>query len=41
MSENEPIVFIVDDDESVRRALSRLIQSVGMEARTFASPARR
>lgn len=32
-----PVVFIVDDDESVRRALARLIRSAGFEARVFAS----
>jgi len=32
-----PIVYIVDDDESVRRALKRLLHSAGMEARTFES----
>lgn len=31
------IVFVVDDDDSVRRALSRLIRSVGLEVETFAS----
>jgi FixJ family two-component response regulator len=31
------IVYIVDDDDSVRRAMERLIRSAGMEARTFAS----
>jgi FixJ family two-component response regulator len=33
----KPIVYIVDDDESVRRATKRLIYSMGMEARTFPS----
>lgn len=33
----QPIVFVVDDDESVRRALSRLMRSVGFEVRLFAS----
>ncbi len=33
----KPIVYIVDDDDSVRRALKRLIQSAGMKARTFGS----
>jgi len=33
----KPIVYIVDDDDSVRRALKRLMRSAGMEARTFAS----
>ena len=37
MSENEPIVFIVDDDESVRKALSRLIKSVDLKVETFSS----
>ena len=39
-SENtaEPVIYIVDDDEAVLRALSRLVQSVGMQAETFASP---
>jgi two-component system response regulator FixJ len=32
-----PIVFIVDDDESVRRALERLLRSGGFEVRVFAS----
>ena len=33
-----PVVCIVDDDESVRRALSRLLGSVGWRTETFASP---
>lgn len=32
-----PIVFVVDDDDSVREALSSLIRSVGLHVRTFAS----
>ena len=28
-------VFVVDDDETVRKALARLIRSAGMKARTF------
>lgn len=32
----KPIIYIVDDDKFVRRALNRLIRSAGMEARTFA-----
>ncbi|MFM0628199.1 response regulator transcription factor [Paraburkholderia xenovorans] len=31
------IVAVVDDDESVCRAIRRLLQSVGIEAETFAS----
>ncbi|MGD2016101.1 MAG: response regulator [Desulfobacterales bacterium] len=30
-------IYIVDDDDSVRRAMKRLIRSAGMESRTFAS----
>ena len=32
-----PIVFVVDDDVSVRESLEALIQTVGWETRTFAS----
>jgi FixJ family two-component response regulator len=32
-----PIVFVVDDDASVREALSSLIESTGMRVETFAS----
>jgi len=35
----DPVVCIVDDDESVRKALSRLVESMGMRAEAFASPA--
>lgn len=31
-------VYIIDDDESVRRALSRLLRSAGLEPVAFASP---
>ena len=34
---SEAVVFIVDDDSSVRRALSRLVRSHAFEARSFAS----
>lgn len=37
MEECEPMVFIVDDDDSVRKALKRLINSVDIEVETFAS----
>lgn len=33
----EPIVFIIDDDVSVRRALTNLFQSVGLEVEAFGS----
>jgi len=35
MKESEPMVFVVDDDSSVRKALERLIKSVGMKVQTF------
>ena len=37
MRGSEPVVFVVDDDESVRKALKRLVQSVGMNVETFAT----
>jgi FixJ family two-component response regulator len=33
----EPIVFIIDDDPSMRRALTNLFQSVGLEVEAFGS----
>lgn len=35
--ETKPIIYIVDDDESVRRAMKRLISSMDMDVKTFAS----
>jgi FixJ family two-component response regulator len=37
MTEAKPIVFVVDDDPSVRRAISRLIGSVGLQVELFGS----
>jgi FixJ family two-component response regulator len=37
-STGRPIVFVVDDDASMRQALSRLFQSVQLRAEAFASP---
>ncbi len=37
MIEAEPVVFIVDDDASVRKGLERLVRSVGLRGETFAS----
>lgn len=34
-----PIVFVIDDDFSVRRALTNLIQSVGLDVESFGSAA--
>ena len=36
-SAEEAIVFIVDDDASVREALSNLFRSVGLQVETFGS----
>lgn len=33
----QPIVFVIDDDESICRSLRRLLQSVGFHVRTFIS----
>jgi RNA polymerase sigma factor (sigma-70 family) len=32
-----PLIYVLDDDASVRRSLARLIRTAGFEARTFAS----
>jgi len=37
MTDSEDMVFVVDDDDSVRKALSRLIRSVGLNVETFGS----
>ena len=37
MTESDAMVFVVDDDNSVRKALQRLVQSVGMKVETFSS----
>ncbi len=33
----KPVIYIVDDDDSVRRAMERLFRSTGMDVRIFAS----
>lgn len=38
MTEQNPTVFVVDDDASVLRSLERLIRSVGLNVETFTSP---
>jgi FixJ family two-component response regulator len=35
MNSADPVIFVVDDDPSVRTALERLIKSVGFRAKTF------
>jgi len=37
MSENKAVVFVVDDDPSMRRALESLLRSVGHDVRLFSS----
>jgi len=37
MNDAAPIVFVVDDDESVRESIKKLLASVGLSAETFAS----
>ena len=37
MSEEQPVVFVVDDDPSVREALAGLLRSVGLEVQSFGS----
>ena len=37
MAEESPMVFIIDDDPSARRGLSRLIQAAGMSVRAYES----
>jgi FixJ family two-component response regulator len=38
MKEHAPIVYLVDDDPSVLKALTRLLVAEGFETRSFASP---
>lgn len=33
----KPIIYIVDDDASIRRAMKRLIRSTGMDVQVFSS----
>jgi FixJ family two-component response regulator len=37
MTENHPIVFVVDDEPAICLSLKRLVKSVGLEAQTFTS----
>ena len=36
MTGDKPIVYIVDDDPSIRRALKRTIRAIGLDVETFA-----
>lgn len=38
MSDNSPIVFVVDDDPDVLKGLVRLLRSAGLEVAAFSSP---
>lgn len=37
MSEIAPMIHVIDDDESVRKAVTRLLKAAGYEARSYAS----
>ena len=37
MPEDNPCVFVVDDDQSTRESLSDLLRSTGLNVQTFAS----
>ena len=39
MKDSDGLVCVVDDDQSVRRSLKRLIKSIGLEVETFSSAA--
>ncbi|MEW6440094.1 MAG: response regulator transcription factor [bacterium] len=39
MTEEQPVVYVVDDDPSVREALERLLRSANYDAKTFTSAA--
>jgi FixJ family two-component response regulator len=34
---NQPFVYVIDDEETVREALSSLFRSVGLQTKTFGS----
>jgi len=37
MRDSHPLVYVIDDDESVRRSIKRLLKAHGFEAKTFPS----
>jgi FixJ family two-component response regulator len=37
MAKKATVVYVIDDDESVRRALARLLRSADLDAETFSS----
>ena len=38
MAKGSTVVYVIDDDESVRKALARLLRSASLHAETFCSP---
>jgi FixJ family two-component response regulator len=38
MTRKKKIVYVIDDDEPVRKSLSRLLRSAGLNAEIFSSP---
>src|ERR1043166_726628 len=37
MSESRPLILVIDDDPALRESVGRLLRSVGLDARLFAS----
>ena len=37
MTKPRPLIAVVDDEESIRKALTRLLQSAGLDVETFTS----
>src|ERR1700736_3008328 len=37
MAEEQPVVFVIDDDQSVRDGLESILRSVGLQVKLFAS----
>src|SRR5215510_16095100 len=37
MTENQPVVFVIDDDRLVRESITDLLRSVGLGAQSFGS----
>jgi FixJ family two-component response regulator len=37
MTESQPMIAVVDDDEDIRKSLRRLLRSAGFDATTYAS----
>ena len=37
MSDEQPVVFVIDDDQSMREALESLLRTVGLDVHTITS----